>query len=82
MMFKSKQKVSPNYEVDPSIERRNVTYKKEAEELFGKIVDMAFVTSSPITGEPIDAVRTCDVCRIIFDFFGVDPDSTNFAHYK
>ena len=82
MMFKSKQRVSPNYEVDPSIERRNVTYKKEAEKLFSEIIDRAFVSSSPITGEPIDVVRTSDVCRIIFDFFGVDPDSTNFAHYQ
>ena len=82
MMFKSKQKQAPNYEVDPTIERREINYKKEAEELFGRIIDMAFVSSSPITGEPIDVVRTSDICRIVCDYFNVNPNSTIFAHYQ
>ena len=82
MMFKNKQKQAPNYEVDPTIERREINYKKEAEELFGRIIDMAFVSSSPITGEPIDVVRTSDICRIVCDYFNVNPSSTIFAHYQ
>lgn len=82
MRFKSKQKVNPNYDIEPSIEKREINYAKEAEELFGKIIEMAFISSSPITGETIDVVRTSDICRSICEYFGVDPNSTIFAHYQ
>lgn len=82
MGFKSKQKVNPSYDIEPSIEKREINYAKEAEELFGKIIEMAFISSSPITGETIDVVRTSDICRSVCEYFGVDPNSTCFAHYQ
>lgn len=81
MRFK-KEKVMPNYEVDPSITTITVDRKKEVEELFAYILEHSFVSSSLITGEPIDAVRTSDIYKEICKFFNVKPEDTEFSSYQ
>lgn len=78
----TKPTVEPTYEVPESINVKLIDRKKDVEELFGYILEHAFVSSSTITGEPIDAVRTSDIYKEICNFFKVEPSSTDFSSYQ
>lgn len=84
MRFKNETKpsVEPTYEIDPTIPIITIDRKKEVEELFSYILEHSFVSSSLITGEPIDAVRTSDIYKEICKFFNVKPEDTEFSSYQ
>lgn len=55
--------------------------KEAVEEIMTQIEERAFMTSSPITGEPLDAVRLSDIYAVLCEFFDHDPHDSEYSHY-
>ena len=55
--------------------------KEAVEEIMNQIEERAFMTPSPITGEPLDAVRLSDIYSVLCEFFDHDPQDSDYSHY-
>lgn len=73
-LFKKQKKteVNPDYVAAKDLITVKFDNAKALEELMNEIAEATFVTTSPVTGEMIDAVRPDDVSDILKRFLGIE----------
>lgn len=55
--------------------------QETVEELMDKFTNFEFLTTNPIDGRPLSAIRAEDVMRVLCDYFEVDGSKTAFSSY-
>lgn len=80
--FNKQKQIIPEYEPPKDLITAPFDKKAALEKIMDDISERAFVTTSPVTGESLDAIRTHDIYDILCEFFDQDPSSTPYSIYK
>lgn len=66
--------IEPDYLAAENLRMIKNDRSKELNELINKISEHSFISTSPITGEMVDAVRTDDVIDILKTYFNPEEE--------
>jgi hypothetical protein len=66
--------IKPDYLAAENLRTIKIDRSKELNELIHKVSEHSFISTSPITGEMVDAVRTDDVIDILKAYFNPEEE--------